>query len=320
MIAGAGHGRVDRLVDGPAAFAGVLDDASDLLEDRVGLEGPVEELEQPAPHDGAVLPEGGDLREVELEGLGGVHELETLGVGLHEAVLDPVVHHLHEVPGAGRADVRIAALRSKCCEDGLQGLVRGCFRADHDAVALSKAPDPTGDAHIDELNTLRLCLLGMAHRVPKVRVATVDEDVSVLEQRQQSLKHHLRGLAGGDHQPDDPRLLESRGELDQGVGGALRRCARVRLHLVAARAEALRHVAAHAAEADDSELHRSSSLTRTIGRLRSRRAARSPTAWQWMRRRNPNSRPGMGSSSPGSSTTCTKRPVGGPPLWSWPVE
>ena len=88
----------------------------------------MEELEQPAPHDGAVLPERGDLREVELERLGGVHELEALGVGLHEPVLDPVVHHLHEVAGAGRADVRVAVLRSERREDGLQGLVRGVFR------------------------------------------------------------------------------------------------------------------------------------------------------------------------------------------------
>ena len=38
--------------------------------------------------------------QVELE-LGVVHELEALGVRLHQPVLDAVVDHLHEVAGAG---------------------------------------------------------------------------------------------------------------------------------------------------------------------------------------------------------------------------
>ena len=42
--------------------------------------------------------------------LGGRQQLEALGVGLHQAVLDAVVHHLREVPGADRAGVREALL------------------------------------------------------------------------------------------------------------------------------------------------------------------------------------------------------------------
>ena len=37
-------------------------------------------------------------------------DVEALGVGGHEAVLDAVVHHLHEVPGAVRAAVQVALL------------------------------------------------------------------------------------------------------------------------------------------------------------------------------------------------------------------
>src|SRR5919106_951320 len=133
----------------------------------------------------------------------------------------------------------------------------------------------------------------------------------------------LCGVAGRDHQPDGARLLELRRQLDERVGGPLGRRPRVGLHLVATLPQALGHVATHAAEPNHSELHRasrSSSVTRTIGRPRCRSAARSPSACAWISRRKPKGRPGIASSSPGSSTTWTNRPVGGPPLCSWPVE
>src|SRR3954452_24291056 len=53
---------VDRLRDRPAALAGVLDVRRDVLELRaVLLEGRVQQLEEPRPHDGAVAPDSGDL-------------------------------------------------------------------------------------------------------------------------------------------------------------------------------------------------------------------------------------------------------------------
>ena len=103
-----GHVLVDRLEDRPAPLARVLDVALDPLELRaLLLEGRVQQVEQPRAHDRAVAPDPGDLLEVEVE-LGGPHHLEALGVGLHQAVLDPVVDHLHEVARAGGADVRVA--------------------------------------------------------------------------------------------------------------------------------------------------------------------------------------------------------------------
>ena len=76
----------------------------------LGPGGPLGQLEQPAPHHRAVAPDGGDLVEVEVELVGRPHDLEALGVGLHEAVLDAVVDHLDEVPGPDRADVGVPAL------------------------------------------------------------------------------------------------------------------------------------------------------------------------------------------------------------------
>src|SRR2546427_6206522 len=48
---------VDRLEDGPAALAGVVDVAADLLQTRILVEREHEQVEEPAAHDRAVLPE-----------------------------------------------------------------------------------------------------------------------------------------------------------------------------------------------------------------------------------------------------------------------
>src|SRR5262249_37616703 len=66
--------------------------------------------------------------------------------------------------------------------------------------------------------------------------------------------------------------------------------------------------------------YRSSNLTLATRRPRSFRVSRSPAACARISRRKPNGFPGIGSSSPWSSTTWRKRPEFGPPLWSWPVE
>ena len=81
------------------------------------------ELQQPRPDDRAVASTArrsprGRARSRR------VHDLEALGVGLHQAVLDPVVDHLHVVPGAGAADVEVAALRGERREDRLERLHR----------------------------------------------------------------------------------------------------------------------------------------------------------------------------------------------------
>src|SRR5581483_3160927 len=96
----------------------------------------------------------------------------------------------------------------------------------------------------------------------------------------------------------------------------------VRLHVVPVLLEALRHVAAHAAETDHAELHRytSSRRMRATRRPRSCNDAKSPAACARISLPKPNGWFGIGSSAPVSSTTCRKSPVGGPPLCNCPVE
>src|SRR5919204_946102 len=146
------HVLVDRLVDRPASLAGVLDVRGDVLELRpVLIECRVQELEQPRADYGAVSPDPRDLFEVEVE-LGVIHDLEPLRVRLHQAVLDPVVNHLHEVAGAGSPHVRVAVLRGKRAEDWLEALHRLVLAADHQAVADFKPPDPARDTCVDEMD------------------------------------------------------------------------------------------------------------------------------------------------------------------------
>ena len=47
---------------------------------------------------------------LDLAGVGVLEDVEALGVGGHDPVLDPVVDHLHEVAGAVRAAVQVAVL------------------------------------------------------------------------------------------------------------------------------------------------------------------------------------------------------------------
>jgi hypothetical protein len=167
----------------------------------------------------------------------------------------------------------VAALGSESPEGGLDTREGVGVAADHEAVALGEAPDAPRDAGVQKGNTLLLRGRRATLRVAEVRVAAVHDRVAVLEQRQKVLVCVLGGISGGNHQPEHAGLLEPRRELDERVGRAVRGGAGIRLHLVPVPPEALRHVAAHAAEADHAQFHRSSSLTRTIGRPRSFRDA-----------------------------------------------
>ena len=62
-----------------------------------------------------------------LAGVGVPQQIEPFGVGRHEAVLDAVVHHLHEVAGAARAAVQIA-VRGRAALGGVSFGAAGCER------------------------------------------------------------------------------------------------------------------------------------------------------------------------------------------------
>ncbi len=143
-----------------------------------------------------------------------------LGDQLHVGVLDAVVHHLHEVPGAVRADVHAARRAVDLGRDRLEDraeLVVGLLRAArHDARPVQRALLAAGDAGADEVQAAaRVSARLAAAGVGEVRVAAVDDDVALLQQRDQLVDHGVGRLAGLDHDDDRARLLERRDEVGQ---------------------------------------------------------------------------------------------------------
>src|SRR5829696_9959438 len=145
----SGDVMVDGLLDGPAPLAGVGHVAPDVLEvGTIRLECPSGELEEPRPHHRALHPQVRDAREVELV-IARMHDLEALGVGLHQPVLDAVVDHLHVVARARTADVEEAAGWREGGEDGHERVDGFGITADHQAVADLETPDPAGRPRVD---------------------------------------------------------------------------------------------------------------------------------------------------------------------------
>src|ERR1700753_2902372 len=94
--------------------------------------------------------------------LGILQDIETLVIGLHQAIFDAVVNHLDEVSGADRPGMNVALLdpaitalassgardvadaRRQRCEDRIEALDHRLVTADHHAVAALDAPDAAG--------------------------------------------------------------------------------------------------------------------------------------------------------------------------------
>ncbi len=248
-----GNTGVDGRLDRPPALAGIGDPAGQSVERGVLLQGRGGQVEQPRGDDRSAAPQLGDLggvdgELVELRLLQGRHfggvlglmyarvgmleDVQTLGERGHDAVLDAVVHHLHEVAGPGRTAVQVAELLGRevafaagraldlaaAGGDGLQdgldpreGLVGS---PDHEAVPAVQAEDATAGSDVDVVDSLRLQCGGAANVVAVVRVAAVDDDVPRLEHLGE-LIDDAAGEAGGDHQPHHARALQGTGEIGQ---------------------------------------------------------------------------------------------------------
>ena len=82
-----------------------------------------------------MVPELGNLTELQLEVLRGVEDFVTLGVCLKQAVFDAVMHHLHIMARTARPDVRIAVRRRQRPEDRFAMLERRLRSPHHEAVS-----------------------------------------------------------------------------------------------------------------------------------------------------------------------------------------
>src|SRR2546428_12031007 len=95
-----------------------------------------------------------------------MQELEAFAVRLHHPVLDPVVDHLHEVAGAGLAEVRPAIRRRERVEDRLRNGHPVGGTADPHAVAVLESPVPPRTAAGREPQSFGLVFFTPLSRIP----------------------------------------------------------------------------------------------------------------------------------------------------------
>ena len=168
-----------------------------------------------------------------------------------------------------------AVVGRECLEDGLQRLNGRRVAADHHPVAVDHAPDPAAHTGVDEVDAALFEHLVAALGILEVGVAAVDDRVFGGQQRGELLESLLGRVACGNHQPDDAR----RGEHCDHVGrseAALETLADdllglvdgavVRDHPNSLLMQPPGHVAAHAAEPDDRQLHRHVCQSASIAR------------------------------------------------------
>src|SRR6185312_1527583 len=297
------HVHRDRFVDGrldrPAALAGVLHEARIFGQRGILHQRHRGEIEQPRTDDAAPPPDLGYVSKVqiillifrELRLIRIAEDVETFGVGLHDAVFNSVMNHLHEVASAGRPTVNVAVFRSagdlltagsawnlaaargESFENGIE-LVEGFFRAaDHHAVAAFQAPDSAAGADVYVVNALVFKELRATNVVFEIRIAAIDENVACLKLCRQRLNRRFGRAACRNHEPGDPwraklsgKVVERRGRNRTFAGHVLYGISTQigDNYLVTAAHEASRHVGAHPPKTYHSQTHTAPSLPKTI--------------------------------------------------------
>src|SRR5206468_10412 len=105
----------------PATFAGILHVARVVAQVLVAGERHRGEIEEPRRHHTAAPPYLGNVGEVEIHAMlrrqlvaaRMPQDVEAFGVRLHEAVLDAVVHHLHEMAGPVGTGMQVTLLDAR---------------------------------------------------------------------------------------------------------------------------------------------------------------------------------------------------------------
>jgi hypothetical protein len=140
---------------------------------------------------------------------------------LHVTVLDTVVDHLDVVTSTLIADPLTArltiALGSDALEDVLDVRPGLLVATGHQRRAISSTLLTTRDTRADESDTLGSKVLGAAVGVGEVRVTTINDDVTLVEERQKLLNPVIDSRTGLDEEHDTTRRLELANELLVGV-------------------------------------------------------------------------------------------------------
>lgn len=131
---------------------------------------------------------------------------------LHVTVLDTVVDHLDIVASTlvanPLATSLAVALGGNALEDILDEWPGLLVATGHERGAISGTLLTTGNTGTDESEALALEVLGAAVGIREVGVSTIDDDVTLAEQRQKSLNPLIDGFASLDKQHNTARRLE----------------------------------------------------------------------------------------------------------------
>lgn len=141
---------------------------------------------------------------------------------LHVTILNTVVDHLDVVTGTlvtNPVTARlVVALSRDALEDVLDRRPGSLVTTGHHGRTVAGALLATGNAGANEVETLGLEVLGPPVGVGEVRVSTINDDVSGVEQGQEGLDPVVDGLASLHEKHNTAGLLEGGDELLGGVG------------------------------------------------------------------------------------------------------
>lgn len=141
---------------------------------------------------------------------------------LHVTVLNTVVDHLDVVTGTLVTDPvtawLVVALGGDALEDVLDWGPSSLVTTGHHGGTVAGTLLATGNTGADKVEALGLEVLGPPVGVGEVRVSTVNDDVSSLEQGQKGLDPVVDSLASLHEKHDTTGLLEGGDELLGGVG------------------------------------------------------------------------------------------------------
>ena len=117
-------------------------------------------------------------------------------------------------PGTEPGHARIAVdLRSRRFKDGTDALVSLFRPAGHDARSVTRAFFATRHAHAEELDAFRRQVAGAHIRVFEVGVASINDEIALVQVRQQILDDRIHRSAGGHQHHDRARFAKQCNEI-----------------------------------------------------------------------------------------------------------
>src|SRR5476649_272684 len=161
--------------------------------------------------------------------------VKSFGVGSHQSVFNPVMNHLNEMAGAGRPAMEItvldratylfpsrctrdiAAPRSERLEDWVEVQYGIALASNHQTITALDPPHATARPHIDVANTFGPQFFGSPDIINIVRVASINDGVSLLHLAGKVMHSDLYRHRG-HHQPDSARRLQLSHEIVERSG------------------------------------------------------------------------------------------------------